>query len=328
MKHLLEIKNLKISFDTEYGRITALDEINFSISENEIVAIVGESGCGKSVTSLSILKLIPSPPLNIDNGYIMFNGEDLLKKTEKEMRKIRGRDIAMIFQEPMTSLNPVFTCGNQLMEALQEHRNLTKKQSKELSIEMLRLVGIPLAEQHFNAYPHQMSGGMRQRVMIGMALCCSPNLLIADEPTTALDVTIQAQILDLLIKLKNKLGMSILLITHDMGVVAQMAQRVIVMYAGRVVEEASVRDLFKKPSHPYTQDLLNSIPKLNIKDKKLQTIPGNVPSLRNMPSGCQFHPRCRLASNLCTIATPSLREIAIDHKIACWLGTKDMKSIK
>ena len=231
----------------------------------------------------------------------------------------------MIFQEPMTSLNPVFTCGSQLMEAIGQHRKLTKKEAREQVLEMLRLVGIPLPERRFSEYPHQMSGGMRQRVMIGMALCCAPKLLIADEPTTALDVTIQAQILDLLVKLKKKLGMAILLITHDLGVVAEMAERVIVMYAGKIMEEAPVRELFKHPAHPYTRGLLESIPRMDVTEDELHVIPGNVPTLENIPSGCRFHPRCEFAARVCTIESPELREAGENHRVACWLGTPRME---
>ncbi|MFA0889576.1 MAG: ABC transporter ATP-binding protein [Synergistales bacterium] len=313
-----------MTFDTEDGRVTALDGVSLCVHAGETVALVGESGCGKSVTSLSVLRLIPCPPGRIEEGSIRFEGEDLLRKSERQMREIRGRDIAMIFQEPMTSLNPVFTCGSQLMEAVGQHQRLTKAQAKEKVVEMLRLVGIPLPEQRFDEYPHQMSGGMRQRVMIGMALCCAPKLLIADEPTTALDVTIQAQILDLLIKLRKKMGMAILLITHDMGVVAEMAERVVVMYAGKVIEEAPARELFRAPAHPYTQGLLDSIPRLDVKEDELKTIPGNVPSLGSMPSGCRFHPRCPHARALCAERVPGLREIDGGRKTACWLGTPEM----
>lgn len=324
MEPLLEIENLKMTFDTEDGRVTALDGVSLCVHAGETVALVGESGCGKSVTSLSVLRLIPCPPGRIEEGSIRFEGEDLLRKSERQMREIRGRDITMIFQEPMTSLNPVFTCGSQLMEAVGQHQRLTKAQAKEKVVEMLRLVGIPLPEQRFDEYPHQMSGGMRQRVMIGMALCCAPKLLIADEPTTALDVTIQAQILDLLIKLRKKMGMAILLITHDMGVVAEMAERVVVMYAGKVIEEAPARELFRAPAHPYTQGLLDSIPRLDVKEDELKTIPGNVPSLGSMPSGCRFHPRCPHARALCAERVPGLREIGGGRKTACWLGTPEM----
>jgi len=324
VKPLLEIENLVTTFDTEDGCVTALDGVSLSVGQGETVALVGESGCGKSVTSLSILRLVPSPPGKVEAGRILFEGEDLLAKSEPQMREIRGRDIAMIFQEPMTSLNPVFTCGSQLIEAIGQHQRLTAAQAKEKVLEMLRLVGIPLPDQRFDEYPHQMSGGMRQRVMIGMALCCAPKLLIADEPTTALDVTIQAQILDLLIKLKKKMGMAILLITHDMGVVAEMAERVVVMYAGKVIEEAPVRELFRAPAHPYTRGLLDSIPRLDVREDQLGTIPGNVPSLGSMPSGCRFHPRCPHACGLCAERVPELRETGGGRKVACWLGTPGM----
>jgi oligopeptide/dipeptide ABC transporter ATP-binding protein len=323
---LLEIKNLKTTFDTEDGLVTALDGVSLSVDKGETVAVVGESGCGKSLTSLAVLRLIPTPPGKIVGGEILFSGEDILTKSEAEMRKIRGKDIAMIFQEPMTSLNPVFTCGNQLMEAIGEHRHLKAAQARDIVMEMLALVGIPMPEQRFNEYPHQMSGGMRQRVMIAMALCCEPKLLIADEPTTALDVTIQAQILDLLIKLKKKMGMAVLLITHDMGVVAETAERVVVMYAGRVIEEAPVDELFRCPTHPYTKGLLDSIPRLDVRENELKTIPGSVPSLGNMPEGCRFHPRCSFASELCAASAPELRETGCGHKVACWLGTPELRA--
>lgn len=324
MPSLLRIENLKTIFDTEDGRVTAVDAISIYVAPGETVALVGESGCGKSVAALSILRLVPCPPGKIEQGHIWFNDTDLLSKSDREMQAIRGRDIAMIFQEPMTSLNPVFTCGSQLMEAIRRHRNLTRGEAKESVLEMLRLVGIPLPEKRFTEYPHQMSGGMRQRVMIGMALCCAPKLLIADEPTTALDVTIQAQILDLLVKLRKKRDMAILLITHDLGVVAEMAERVVVMYAGKVMEEAPVRQLFKYPAHPYTLGLLASIPRLDSKEDELHVIPGGVPMLGNMPSGCRFHPRCGHAASICALNCPELREIEENHRVACWLDMPEM----
>ncbi len=326
MQPLLRLENLKTTFDTDEGPVAAVDGLSISLGQGETVALVGESGCGKSVASLSILRLVPSPPGRIAEGHVWFEGEDLLAKSEKEMQEIRGRDIAMIFQEPMTSLNPVFTCGSQVMEAIGRHRHLKRAEAREKVLEMLRLVGIPLPERRFSEYPHQMSGGMRQRVMIGMALCCAPKLLIADEPTTALDVTIQAQILDLLVKLRKKVGMAILLITHDLGVVAEMAERVVVMYAGRVMEEAPVRQLFKCPAHPYTRGLLASIPRLDVRENELHVIPGNVPTLEKMPPGCRFHPRCEHAAGICTVHSPELREIGENHRVACWLGMPEMAS--
>ncbi|HHV82522.1 MAG TPA: ABC transporter ATP-binding protein, partial [Tepidanaerobacter syntrophicus] len=288
-KNLVEVKNLKTYFFTEDGVVPAVDGVDFSIKEGETLGIVGESGCGKSVTSLSILRLVPSPPGKIVNGEILFRGENLLQKSEAEMRKIRGNDISMIFQEPMTSLNPVFTVGEQIAEAIELHQGLNKKQAIDKAVEMLKLVGIPSAEKRVYDFPHQMSGGMRQRVMIAMALSCNPSLLIADEPTTALDVTIQAQILELMKDLKRKLNTSIMLITHDLGVVAEMAENVLVMYAGKVVEYADVRTIFKEPKHPYTIGLMESIPRLDQPREKLYVIEGTVPNPFDMPKGCRFH---------------------------------------
>lgn len=323
MSPLLEIENLRVDFDTEDGEVTAVNGVSLSVGRGETVALVGESGCGKSMTALSVLRLVPSPSGGIRGGSIRFDGEELLTKTIQQMQEIRGRDIAMIFQEPMTSLNPVFTCGEQIVEAITRHRAVSKREAKEQAVEMLRLVGIPMPERRLREYPHQLSGGMRQRVMIGMALCCTPKLLIADEPTTALDVTIQAQILDLLCTLKKKFGMAMLLITHDLGIVAEVAERVVIMYAGEVVEEALVRSLFKRPAHPYTRGLLDSVPKLDRKEEELQTIPGNVPSLKSMPSGCRFHPRCPHARVLCTLSAPTLMEIGEGRRAACWLYAPD-----
>ena len=319
MAPLLEIENLRVTFDGEDGEVTAVNGVTLSVGQGETVALVGESGCGKSMTALSVLRLVPAPLGAIRGGSVRFAGEELLMKTVEQMQEIRGRDIAMIFQEPMTSLNPVFTCGDQIMEAITRHRVVSKREAREQAVEMLRLVGIPMPERRLYEYPHQLSGGMRQRVMIGMALCCAPKLLIADEPTTALDVTIQAQILDLLRTLKRKIGMAILLIAHDLGIVAEVAERVVIMYAGEVVEEAPVRSLFKKPAHPYTRGLLGSVPKLDRKEEELKTIPGNVPSLKSMPSGCRFHPRCPNARSLCAKAAPALLEIGEGQRVACWL---------
>lgn len=317
MAPLLSVRNLRTHFITEDGEVPAVDGVSFDLSAGETLGIVGESGSGKSVTSLSIMRLIPTPPGRIAGGEILFNGEDLLKKSPAEMRKIRGNDISMIFQEPMTSLNPVFTIGDQIMEAIILHQKLSKKDARDRAIEMLRLVGIPSPEQRVDEYPHQLSGGMRQRVMIAMALSCNPRLLIADEPTTALDVTIQAQILELLQRLQEEFGMAIIMITHDLGVVAGMVDRVIVMYAGKVVEEAPVRELFTSPKHPYTEGLLGSIPKLHQVQDRLQTIEGVVPSPFNMPKGCRFHPRCKYAQPACEEAEPLLQELAPGHYAAC-----------
>jgi len=270
------------------------------------------------VTSLSIMRLIPSPPGKITSGKILFEGEDLLQKTEAEMRQIRGNKISMIFQEPMTSLNPVFTVGRQTSEAIMLHQGLTKDQAEERSIEMLRLVGIPLPERRYHEYPHQLSGGMRQRVMIAMALSCNPKLIIADEPTTALDVTIQVQILDLMRRLKEEIGMSVLLITHDLGVIAEMAQRVVVMYAGQIVEEAPCVDLFDSPAHPYTSALLRSIPRLDTGKVRLHAIEGNVPNLLELPSGCRFHPRCIEARDICSKQQPAMISVGNRHKVRCF----------
>lgn len=320
-KRILEVNNLTTSFFTGDGVVTAVDDVGFSIDEGETLAIVGESGCGKSVTSLSVMGLIPWPPGKILNGQVLLDGEDLLSKPEEEMQKVRGNKISMIFQEPMTSLNPVLNVGFQIMEALQLHQGLSAAEARERAIEMLRLVGIPEPERRIDEYPHQMSGGMRQRVMIGMALACNPRLLIADEPTTALDVTIQAQILDLMHRLQREMGTAILLITHDMGVVAEMAERVIVMYAGRFVEEGGVESIFDAPLHPYTAGLLNSIPRVDVSTKRLHVIPGTVPSPSELPSGCRFHPRCAQARQRCKNEEPPLFDIGQKRKVRCWLCT-------
>ncbi len=316
--NLLEVKGLKTYFYTEDGVVPAVDGIDFSLDKGETLGIVGESGCGKSVTSLSIMRLVPSPPGKIVSGQILFKGEDLVKKSEAGMRKIRGNDISMIFQEPMTSLNPVFTIGNQITEVIELHQGLSKQQAINKAIEMLKLVGIPSAEQRINEYPHQLSGGMRQRVMIAMALACNPELLIADEPTTALDVTIQAQILELMKDLKKKLGTAIILITHDLGVVAEMAENVLVMYAGKVVEYADVKSLFKDPKHPYTIGLLGSIPRLDVVKKKLHVIKGVVPNPFEMPEGCRFNPRCDYAKDICRQKEPPLKELENSRQVRCW----------
>lgn len=303
---LLEVKNLKTQFKVQGGLVNAVDGVDFSIGKGEVVAIVGESGSGKSVTSLSVMGLIPSPPGKVIDGEILFKGENLLNKNKREMQDIRGNKISMIFQEPMTSLNPVFTVGKQISESIMRHEKLSKKEAEKKVIEMLELVGIPSPETRIKDYPHQLSGGMRQRVMIAMALTCNPELLIADEPTTALDVTIQAQILDLMVKLKEKLGTSILLITHDLGVVAETADKVVVMYCGKVVENGTVDEIFENPMHPYTQGLLNSIPKIDEECEKLFMIPGMVPNPLEMPEGCAFSSRCSKCSERCTSKEPPL----------------------
>ncbi len=319
MKNLLEVKNLRTHFYTEDGVVPAVDGVDFSLRSGQTLGVVGESGCGKSITSMSIMRLIPNPPGKIVDGEILFDDKDIVKLSEAEMRKIRGNDIAMIFQEPMTSLNPVFTIGSQIIEAIMLHQKLNKKEAREKCIEMLKLVGIPRADEVLNDYPHQFSGGMRQRVMIAMALSCNPKLLIADEPTTALDVTIQAQILELMKEIKEKLNTAIMLITHDLGVVADMADYIIVMYAGRVVEEANVYDLFEDPKHPYTVGLLNSKPNLDKIVKRLDVIPGSVPNPLAIPPGCAFNPRCPHAMDICRREMPSLDAIGNDRKVRCWL---------
>ena len=315
---ILEVKNLKTYFYTDEGRIPAVDGVDFSLERGETLAIVGESGCGKSVTSLSILRLIASPPGKIVDGEILYNGKDLLKLSEKEMRSVRGNDISMIFQEPMTSLNPVFTVGKQIMESLIYHQNMTKEQARERAIEMLRLVEIPNPEKCITNYPHNLSGGMRQRVMIAMALACNPKILIADEPTTALDVTIQAQILKLMADLQKKTEAGIILITHDLGIVAQIARNVMVMYAGEAVEYADVKSIFKDPRHPYTIGLLKSIPSIHGEQEKLYNIKGMVPSPKNLPKGCLFAPRCEYATERCLQERPPLVDIGEGRKLRCW----------
>ncbi|MFW6035869.1 MAG: ABC transporter ATP-binding protein [Halothermotrichaceae bacterium] len=319
---LLEMKNLKTYFYTERGIAKAVNGVDLEIYPGETLGIVGESGCGKSVTSLSIMRLIPEPPGKIVDGQILFEGEDLTKLEESEMRDIRGNDISMIFQEPMTSLNPVFTVGEQIAEAIIIHKKVSKEEAMEQAVEMLEKVGIPLPEQRVNEYPHQLSGGMRQRVMIAMALSCNPKLLIADEPTTALDVTIQAQILELMNDLKDSLDMSIMMITHDLGVIAEISDRVAVMYAGKVIEYTDVKTLFNNPKHPYTWGLLNSIPRLDKDEDKLNAIPGVVPSSEDFPRGCKYNTRCPLASEKCYEQDPKLEEIESGHKVRCWYSDK------
>ncbi len=317
---LLEIEQLQTFFHTEDGVAKAVDGVSLDIGRAETVALVGESGCGKSVTALSIMRLVPDPPGEIAGGEVLFEGRDLLKLSEREMRAVRGNDIAMIFQEPMTSLNPVFRVGWQIMEAIRLHQHLGRKDARTRAIEMLRQVGIPSPEVRVDEYPHQMSGGMRQRVMIAMSLSCDPALLIADEPTTALDVTIQAQILDLLRELQREREMSILLITHDLGVVAETAERVAVMYASKIVEHATADELFGNPLHPYTIGLFGALPKLDEKRGKLNVIPGMVPSPLRFPTGCKFHPRCSRAEARCAEQEPTLEEKQPGHFAACWFA--------
>ncbi|MEK9279433.1 MULTISPECIES: ABC transporter ATP-binding protein [unclassified Bradyrhizobium] len=323
MAPLLEIKGLKTHFSTDDGILQAVDGVDISINKGETLCVVGESGCGKTVTAMSILKLIAMPPGRIAAGEIIFEGRDLVPLTSNQLDEIRAKEIGFIFQEPMTSLNPVLTIGEQIAESLRRHEAVTKKQALERTIEMLKLVQIPNSEGRVHHYPHQFSGGMRQRVMIAMALACKPKLVIADEPTTALDVTIQAQILDLLQDMKERFGMAVMLITHAMGVVAETAQRVVVMYAGKVVEEAPVDELFGDPRHPYTQGLIRSIPRIDLASEhktRLEAIGGSVPILINPPVGCRFAPRCRFAMDICTKKEPLLREIAPGHRMACHLG--------
>jgi peptide/nickel transport system ATP-binding protein len=318
---LLKIEGLRTHFFTEAGTVRAVDGVSLMVRKGETLGVVGESGCGKSVTALSVLRLIPTPPGKIVGGNIYLDGRDLLKLPEDEMRKVRGASISMIFQEPMTSLNPVFTVGDQIAEGIRLHQGLSKRESWNKAIEMLRLVRIPDPDRRVKEYPHQMSGGMRQRVMIAMALSCNPQLLIADEPTTALDVTIQAQILELLGQLKSELGMAVMLITHDLGVVADTAARVAVMYAGRVVEEAPVMQFFTSPKHPYTQGLLNSIPRLEKAQRgaRLQAIPGMVPDMLELPKGCKFQARCTKVFEPCYGEEPQLKEVAPNHRVRCFL---------
>lgn len=322
---LVEIKNLKTYFKTEDGIVKAVDDVSFKIKKGETLGLVGESGCGKSVAAMSLMRLIPNPPGKIMGGEMYFEDKNILELNDEDMRNIRGNDIAVIFQEPMTSLNPVLTIGYQISETIILHQKLDKEKAKKRSIEMLKLVGIPRAEEVFQCYPHELSGGMRQRAMIAMALSCNPKLLIADEPTTALDVTIQAQILELMKDLKDKIGASIMLITHDLGVIAEMADYVVVMYAGKVVEKAPVVELFKNPKHPYTIGLLNSKPSLNKEQDKLYSIPGQVPNPIGMPEYCYFYERCNKACEDCKKGIPSLIDKGNRHEVACWLYEKEVE---
>lgn len=317
--HILAIRGLKTYFFTSEGIVRAVDGVDLTIRRGTVMGLVGESGCGKSITSLSILRLVP-PPGRIVEGQIWLNNEELLSLDSSQVYSVRGSKVAMIFQEPMTSLNPVFTVGSQIEEAILAHQTLPKQEARAQAIEMLRRVGIPEPEKRFRSYPHELSGGMRQRVMIAMALSCSPQLLIADEPTTALDVTIQAQILELMKELREREQTSLLLITHDLGVIAEMADEVAVMYAGQVVEQASVGDLFREPLHPYTRGLLNSIPTIKTsKGARLNVVDGNVPNLLNLPPGCRFNPRCPSAMDICRESAPLLKELRGHRQARCWL---------
>jgi oligopeptide/dipeptide ABC transporter ATP-binding protein len=320
-EQLLKIQNLRTYFYTREGTIPAVDGVSFHINRGETLGLVGESGCGKSVTSLSILQLIPQPPGRIESGEILFGNEDLLLKSSREIRNIRGNRISMIFQEIMTSLNPVLRIGRQLSEAIEIHQKLDHNQAMEKAIDVLRIVGIPLPHKRINEYPHQLSGGMRQRVMIAMAIVCNPELLIADEPTTALDVTIQAQVLELMKELKQVLQTAILFISHDLGLVAEMAERVAVMYAGKIVEEAEVEQLFSTPRHPYTHGLINSIPSLAGERGKLSIIKGVVPRPTDFPPGCRFNPPSTLAQDRCRTEEPPLRTVEEGRRVSCWLCT-------
>ncbi len=327
MPKLLEVKNLKTYFYTDDGVAKAVDDVSFDLDSGETLGLVGESGCGKSVSALSIMRLIPNPPGKIVGGEILFKGKDIVKMDEKEVQELRGDDISMIFQEPMTSLNPVFTCGDQIDEAVILHQKVSKEEAKKRSIDMLKLVGIPAPEQRYRDYPHQLSGGLRQRVMIAMALSCNPEILIADEPTTALDVTVQAQILELIRRLQDELGMGVIMITHDLGVIAEVTKRVAVMYASKVAEYSNSEEIFYNPKHPYTLGLLNSIPKLNKGHGRLATIEGNVPAATNYPAGCHFCTRCKYvdsklytADSKCWNIEPPLEQVSgtsTMHTVAC-----------
>jgi peptide/nickel transport system ATP-binding protein/oligopeptide transport system ATP-binding protein len=325
---LLEVRDLRTIFQTDDGEVTAVNGVSFAVNEGETLGIVGESGCGKSVTAFSILRLIPSPPGRIAGGEVLLRGRNLLDLPEDEVRRLRGNEISMVFQEPMTALNPVYTAGDQIMEAIRLHQKVGKSEARARAISMLGQVGIPSPEQRVDEYPHQLSGGMRQRVMIAMALSCNPAVLIADEPTTALDVTIQAQILDLLRTLQERMGMAILLITHDLGVVAETAHRVAVMYAGKVVEYADVRALFGDPRHPYTIGLLESIPRMSERRERLHVIPGTVPSPAAFPPGCAFHPRCPFAQDRCRVEAPELETVLPGHDVRChrWREVPELRA--
>ena len=329
MAALLRVRNLKTHLFTAEGIVKAVDDMSFDLSRNETVALVGESGCGKSMTALSLLGMVPEPPGRIVGGQVLFNGRDLLQFSEREMQDIRGNEISMIFQEPMTSLNPVFTIGEQIVEAILTHRRESKREAREHAIELLDLVRIPEPRGRFDDYPHRLSGGMRQRAMIAMALACEPSVLVADEPTTALDVTIQAQVLDLLCDLQSEFGMGVIFITHDLGVVAEIADRVVVMYAGRKVEEASVEEIFDSPMHPYTQGLLGSLPQGGQalgREDRLKEIPGVIPSLIDMPPGCPFAPRCIKSIARCREELPEFAVVGNDHTVACFVAEEEIAS--
>jgi len=319
LKKILEVNDLHISFNTYAGEVKAIRGVSFDLKEGESLAIVGESGSGKSVTAQSVMKLLPVPPTVYKKGSILFDGKDVLHLSNKEMEHIRGHEIGMIFQDPMTSLNPTMTVGKQIAEGLIKHQGMKKKEAMEKAVEMLRLVGIPNPELRVKQYPHEFSGGMRQRVMIAIALSCNPKLLIADEPTTALDVTIQAQIIDLMKDLQNKLDTSIILITHDLGVVADLAQRVVVMYAGKIVEQGTLDDIFYNPQHPYTWGLLSSVPRLDSRGHRLYSIEGTPPDLLDPPKGCPFYPRCPYAMEVCVDHFPEETVVSPEHKVYCWL---------
>jgi peptide/nickel transport system ATP-binding protein/oligopeptide transport system ATP-binding protein len=320
---ILAVKDLRVHFHTLEGTVKAVNGVSFDLNKGETLGLVGESGCGKSVTALTLLRLIPSPPAHITGGRVMLHGENLVEASNERMRQVRGGQISMIFQEPMTSLNPVFTIGHQIAETFRIHQDLEGRAARDATVDVLDKVQIPSPQKRLKEFPHQLSGGMRQRVMIAMALACNPDILIADEPTTALDVTIQAQILDLMLGLREKMGTAILMITHDLGVIAETAQRVVVFYAGKVMESGDVRTIFKNPFHPYTIGLLNSVPRLGRRSKqgktRLREIPGIVPSMYEMPDGCLFAPRCNWALDICSHDRPTLRALERGHKVCCWL---------
>jgi len=322
---LLEVKNLKTYFYTDEGVVRAVDGISFDIKKGETLGMIGESGCGKSVSALSIMRLISEPPGRIMEGEINFQGENLREKSEPEMRRIRGNEIAMVFQEPMTSLNPLLTIGDQIAEAIILHQKVDKREAQFRVVEMLERVGMPSPERRAHQYSHQLSGGMRQRAMIGMALSCNPLLLIADEPTTALDVTIQAQILELMERFKDELGMALLLITHNLGVIAEVSDRVVLVYAGKTVEYADVISIFKRPRHPYMMGLLESAPRLDDASEKLKVIKGVVPTALNLPGGCRFHPRCEKVMEVCKVKPPRILEVEENHGVRCWLYDSEGK---
>ena len=322
-KKIVEFKNLSISFKIDEGIVRAVNDVSFEVRKGEVLGIVGESGCGKSVTSMSLMRLLPVPPTIYESGSINLNGVDILSLSEEEMREKRGSEVAIIFQEPMTSLNPVMKIGHQISEVMLIHQKISKSEAKKRAIELINLVGIPRAESIFNSYPHELSGGMRQRIMIAIALACNPKVLIADEPTTALDVTIQAQILDLIKNMKSKFDMSIMMITHDLGVIAEMAYYVIVMYAGKIVEKAKVLDIFKNPKHPYTIGLMKSKPTFEGNNEKLYSIPGQVPNPMNLPNYCYFYERCDRRKDICKKGIPDLISVGNSHYVSCYLLDKE-----